>query len=217
MIVEVESYDAQTKTVYLLRSQKYVLPYFKSKGINVKVLEGHLAIRSNFASECSRSDVVYITGAGHGNYDCFTGHLKVALWKVGDYSSQEVEGKIIHLLSCRTCRDLGKDLIRNGAKAFFGYLENFQFYTEPNNIDPLQDKYTNTFIKCDSIIDREVVNCSSVKEIEERVWQEYTNEIYKWIPIDSEIAKALLWDREWFCGLGDPDTSLISNIFENDG
>jgi len=72
----------------------------------------------------------FITGVGHGDPTTFTGQNKQVLWKVGQYDPSECEGKVIKLLSCLCGKELGPDLIRNGARAFQGYTELFGWFVD---------------------------------------------------------------------------------------
>lgn len=104
-----------------------VHPVFENRGFEVIKLTGVNNNRTNFADRAKESRVVYISGIGHGNYDNYTGHSNSSLIRVGSYDSDEVNHSSIHLLSCRTGRDLGPNTVTKGAVSFMGYNENFTF------------------------------------------------------------------------------------------
>ncbi|RAI93954.1 hypothetical protein [Algoriphagus yeomjeoni] len=104
-----------------------VHPVFENRGFELIKLTGVNDNRSNFAARAKESRVVYISGIGHGNYDNFTGHGNASLIRVGSYDPTEVDHSSIHLLSCRTGRDLGPNTVSKGAVSFMGYTENFTF------------------------------------------------------------------------------------------
>ena len=62
-------------------------------------------------------------------------------------------------MSCQTARDLGPDFVRNGCRAYFGYDENFTYYMSAKD----------TFLECDSEIDRAFADGLSAAQVYERV------------------------------------------------
>lgn len=65
--------------------------------------------------------VRFFTCSAHGqNSYLLGGDGKEVLW-VGRYPAAAASGKVFHLLACRTGKNLGLDLVKNGATAFFGY------------------------------------------------------------------------------------------------
>ena len=82
-----------------------------------------LARRLPFRLSAPQSDI--IIGVGHGDNDSFTGQNESVILEVGKYNPREVKGKVIKLLSCQTGVALGPDLIKNGAKAFLGYKDDY--------------------------------------------------------------------------------------------
>ena len=139
--------------------QKNVYPYLESKGFTVQRLQGSMARRSYVAPEVRKPNVHYITGLGHGSYQSFTGDFYDPIFSVGNYSSEESTGKIVHLLSCETARTLGPDFTLHGCRAYFGYDENFSF----------QPDIADLFFECDAEIDRAIADGLSAGEVIPRV------------------------------------------------
>lgn len=79
--------------------------------------------RLPFTLSAGWSDI--IIGMGHGEADLFTGQNMALLLKVGRYQPQEVQGKVIYLLSCQTGNELGPDTISKGALSFLGFTDDF--------------------------------------------------------------------------------------------
>ena len=123
---------------------KHVHPCFRARRIYPIVLAGANDTRPNFANACRRRGVIHVSGVGHGSPTAYTGYRYSRLWQVGSYDPAEVKDTIIHLLSCKTAQQLGPDLVRNGACAYFGYFENFTITWD----------HPNVFWICDSVIDR---------------------------------------------------------------
>src|SRR5437763_1682358 len=121
-----------------------VYPYLAAKGFTIQRCQGSLARKIYVAPATHQPNVVFITGIGHGSYNSFTGDYYDPVLTVGNYSQEEAQGKIVHLLSCETARDLGPDLVSHGSKAYFGYDENFSFQMDDADM----------FFECDSEIDK---------------------------------------------------------------
>ena len=82
-----------------------------------------LVRRTPFRLTAPQSDI--IIGVGHGDETAFTGQNEALILEVGKYDPREVRGKVIKLLSCQTGVALGPDLIKNGAEAFLGYVDDY--------------------------------------------------------------------------------------------
>lgn len=100
---------------------------FQNRGFTVVAFTGTDDVRAKFVLAAKNALTTYIGGVGHGNYDVYTGHWGDVLLKIGQYDSDEVKGKVLHFLSCRTGRDLGPDAVAKGGSAYAGYDENFTF------------------------------------------------------------------------------------------
>lgn len=82
-----------------------------------------LARRVPFQLSAPQSDI--IIGVGHGDPIGFSGQNEATILEVGKYDPREVRGKVIKLLSCQTGIALGPDLVKNGAEAFLGYVDDY--------------------------------------------------------------------------------------------
>jgi len=152
------NFEPITLSAYKYRV-KNVYPYLESKGFKVQHKKGSMARRSYVAPLARQPNVRYITGLGHGSYESFTGDQYDPIFTVGDYSSEEPAGKIVHLLSCETARTLGPDFTKHGCLAYFGYDENFSF----------QPDIADLFFDCDAEIDRAVADGLSAADVMTRV------------------------------------------------
>jgi hypothetical protein len=160
------NYEPVTRAAYQYREAN-VYPYIITKGFRVTKLQGPLARRYYVAPEAKKPEVDYITGVGHGAYNIYTGDHGDIIFQVGNYHPDEAKGKIVHLLSCQTARDLGPDFVTNGAKAYFGYDENFTL-TMPEK---------DTFFECDSEIDRAFADGLTAAQVYDRVRRLYDQRI----------------------------------------
>lgn len=208
-IIEVEAnYEDVTYIGYNFRVRKYVNPYFLEKGYNPLTLFGNDAKREKFAPYCLLPDVTYISAFGHGYDDLIGGQHGEILWKVGSYDSREAQDKIIHLMSCLTARRLGPDLVDKGARAYFGYEENFTFIHLLDVEDPLDDEIADVFFQCDSQVDRLIVDGLSAGRVYDSAKELFREKYEAFLAIDTDVAMTLLHDYDCFRFYGDQDAQL---------
>jgi hypothetical protein len=208
-ILEVESnYEDVTYIGYNFRVRKYVYPYFIQKGYNVLTLFGNDATRQKFAQYCLLPDVYFISAFGHGYDDLFTGQHGEILWKACSYDPREAQGKIIHLMSCLTARQLGPDLIDKGGRAYFGYEESFVFMHTLGVSDPLNDSIADVFFQCDSEIDRLIADGLAAGEVYDGAKALFRDKQEYYLAIDSDVAMTLLQDHDALKIFGDLEALL---------
>ena len=92
--------------------------------------------------------------------------------------------KVIHLLSCQTAKELGPDLVKNGACAYFGYYENFT----------ITWNHPNVFWICDSAIDLALCNGLNAENAAKVAIHVYRYWIKKMRAIHGPTATWLTWD-----------------------
>jgi hypothetical protein len=111
----------------------------------------------------------YVTGVGHGEYGAFTGTDRLAVWDPGSDLSA-LGGAIVHLLSCQTGSSLGPRMIKAGARAFWGYSVDFEFFFQRDPPADLADDATaEVYFRMDVIIDRGVLAGRTAQEIYDSV------------------------------------------------
>lgn len=174
-----------TKAAAQYRKAK-VIPCFIKQRITPIILTGSNDTRANFKNACLRKGVVYISGVGHGSPTAYTGYRYDRLLEIGGYDPREVKGKIIHLLSCKTAQQLGPDVVRNGACAYFGYFENFTITWD----------HPNTFWICDSSIDLALCRGANARAAATFTIKIYNYWIRKMRAIHGPTATWLTWDRD---------------------
>jgi hypothetical protein len=180
------NFEIVTKTGFEYRQQN-VYPYLEQKGFALKRSQESLARRIYVAPEARKPHVVYITGVGHGDYNMYTGDFYDEIFKVGDYSSEECQDKIVHFISCETARDLGPDFVVHGCRAYFGYDENFTFLLAEADI----------FFECDSEIDRGFADGLNAGQVYERAKAVFDKHIDAYRQQGSDYNAATLeFDRD---------------------
>uniref|UniRef100_A0A7C2P305 Uncharacterized protein n=1 Tax=Schlesneria paludicola TaxID=360056 RepID=A0A7C2P305_9PLAN len=186
-VVAIDSnYEPVTKAAYEYR-ERHVYPYLTSKGFRINKFQGTLARRYYVAPAVREPGVDYITGVGHGLSDLYTGDQGDVVFRQGDYHPDEAAGKIVHLLSCQTARELGPDFVQSGCRAYFGYDVNFTFYPDDQDI----------FFECDSEIDKAFADGLSADKVYARVKKLYDKRIAELYAAGKlYVAAALETDRD---------------------
>ena len=125
------NYDDVTKRMSRYR-KKYVYDVILARFNSYELKQGRDATRSEIVQVAQDREIKYITGSGHGFYNSFMGQNAEDIWRKTcplrggpSYAKEEVENKIIHLLSCCSADVLGPDMVEKGCLAFFGYTEDF--------------------------------------------------------------------------------------------
>ena len=194
-ILAIDSDDDCVTEIICNYRNEHVYPYLESKGFGLIRCQGKSACRKDVVSEVDRDDIVYITGAGHGNDTKYTGDCRLPVFEVGNYHPAESDGKIVHFLSCGTAAELGPDFVKNGCRAYFGYSGIFTFPVD----------FSDIFLECDSEIDLAFADGLTAEEVFDHVSKYYDQKISELenegvndIDID-EIISLLERNRACFC------------------
>ena len=125
------------------------------------------AIKEKFVSELKSSVLKLVSVAGHGKSNCVCGYTQSGkspfthILLTNDVTKELAAGKIFHMLSCSTAKDLGPTLVSNGAIAYVGYDEVFKFSHELETLKP------------DCTIDQELIKGKTVNQAVENAKAEY--------------------------------------------
>ena len=181
--------DDVTQIVHDYRNQ-YVYPDLESRGFRLVYCQHQAAFRENVESAARRNDIAYITGSAHGtNIACF-GYDSLPIFEVENYQPEEVDSKVVHLLSCQTAAELGPNFVTNGCCAYFGYKGNFTF--DPDDPD--------VFLECDAEIDRAFADGLTAEEVHDRVIALYKQRISELDDAgEFEAAATLEENLEYLC------------------
>lgn len=160
------NFDPVTKAPFDYREQN-IYPLFQEKGFAIVRRQGESARRTEVAPQARQPNVIYLTGVGHGFPNSYTGDNLDPIFSVGNFSPEEVAGKIVHFLSCETAAGLGPEFVAKGCLAYFGYSDNFTY--PPNLAD--------TFFDCDSEIDRGFANGLTADQVYQNVQARFQQNI----------------------------------------
>ncbi len=99
----------------------------------------------------------------------------------GKYDPAEAQGKIFHFFacSCGSKTGIGADLVKNGARAFFGYSRVFKLVVRNQN----------EFCDCDMAIDKALIDGATAGEAYSRTMQTFDDTIQR-LRSDAEYLAA---------------------------
>lgn len=178
-------WDEVTKYLHSFR-EHLLTPHLRTHV--VAALDEYKADQPNVDQHIKSNSVDYVSAAGHGLYDRFMGYSDSVIWKTGTNLSH-FTGKIVHLLSCRTGAKLGPEIVAGGARAFWGYSENFRFLrSDPAPTPRHRDPVAALFIEMDCLIDYGILNSLTAAEIYEQVTEYVDRESASLDPFSSERA-----------------------------
>jgi hypothetical protein len=190
------TYEVLTEQASRMRIND-VYPQFVLAGFTVvpNLHESTVASRADVAPLTHNADVVFITGAGHGQTMSFLGDYDEAVFAKGEYDASEVAGKVVHFLACATAAKLGHDFVDHGCRAFIGYNMMFAF----------QPAWASVFFRCDSQIDLALAEGKTVAEAVAKARQQFDIEIQK--PGNAPIIADLQARRDNLVAIG-PDLNV---------
>jgi hypothetical protein len=145
--------------------------------LDIKHLRGSNAIQPGVDKYLKTNPIQYISGMGHGLYDTFTGFHDKPIWSASQDLSL-LKGVIVHLLSCQTGASLGREMVAQGALAFWGYTVSFSFFRQdppPSDMDT--DNVAAPFLKMDCLIDRGILGRKTASQIYNAI-EEYVADLY---------------------------------------
>lgn len=164
-----------------------------------------LARRRPFQLSAPQSDI--IIGVGHGDESSFTGQNETVILEVGKYDPREVEGKVIKLLSCQTGVVLGGDLVKNGALAFLGYVDDFVWVMDADlAAKPWTDELAATCLLpvvdgINALLDGKI--CQEALEIEKNGYSRNAE-----VEEDELVKMCLEFNKDNVVLLGDPEARV---------
>jgi hypothetical protein len=141
--------------------------------------KGKTAVQPDIDNYLLANKVDYITAAGHGTADTFTGFNRTLIWKA-DQDFTYLRAPIVHFLSCQTGAVLGQQMVADGVRAHWGYTAKFQFLCDdPQPRDLTADSIAYVFIEMDCLIDSQILSGSTADKVYEAVTDYFKSAFYK--------------------------------------
>src|SRR3990167_5540817 len=137
ILVSRPGHDLVTK--YLFDWSKRLLELAEEKGANTLDLRKQKANRKEVTSRIGKLNPNVILLNGHGDANTVCGHNNKAI--VDRKNKSVLKGSITYARSCDSAAALGPECVKNGAKAYIGYIEPFWLpYDVDKTHHPLEDK-----------------------------------------------------------------------------
>jgi hypothetical protein len=197
--------DSTTDKLYESRVEYYgylITQKFKRVGLTKSKF-----VTKNVNDELQKPGVRYFTCSAHGQNTYLVGNDLKDVLRVGSYPAQAAKGKAFHMLACKTGASLGKDLVANGATAFFGYNDSFKLITSAG--------YKDAFLDCDAVVDYKLTEGKTAGEAQDAALAQFDKQIMAFENNgDHNDAVVLAEDREYFvgpnnAGYGDPNARIV--------
>ena len=211
ILITKPEYDYTTR--YLFAWSHYVAKEAIERGDYVVELERERANRQEFESVLEKIKATFIIFQGHGNETEITGQDSKTLVKINS-NDHLFAGKIIYALSCRSALLLGKKIVKKGAKAYIGYVNDFVFYYSQNKrTRPLEDKTAQLFLESSNQIAISLIKRKKVKEAYIDSQRAFKKNILNILASSSTVEEInllpwLMWDMNNQVYHGDGEATL---------
>ncbi|MEH1836759.1 MAG: hypothetical protein V7L29_33120 [Nostoc sp.] len=196
------TYEARKSILYKeVEISKYAKKYTS--------LVGEENVRSNVQNKLKNPSIIYCTASGHGLITALKGWgpniIQSAILEIDKYEPAEAKNKIFHFQACccgypggkpdstNICitpetdpalSGLGADLVKNGAKAFFGYRK--PYMGSPDI------RWRNAIAKCDVEIDLKLILGKTAEEAYEAAITMYKRTLKKFLKSENAIPDSVL-------------------------
>ncbi|MCK9351503.1 MAG: hypothetical protein WCT49_04555 [Candidatus Paceibacterota bacterium] len=169
----------------------------KKKGLHVIDLEKKKATKKKLESYLKKQQPDTLIFNGHGAPDIITGHDNETLVDA-NANAEILKDKVVYMRSCESGKVLGPAAIRQGAKAFIGYTEPYQFWTQEDAVrEPLKDQFAKPFLSTSNQVGISLIKGKTPKEAHSDSIAVYKKEIAQLLKSDSEnafLATTLMWN-----------------------
>jgi|ERR1700722_3469666 len=184
-------------TNYLFYWAGELLREAKERKIPVIDLDKEKARRTVVESYLTKKspDVVIING--HGNETCVVGQDGEQLLIAGQ-NTHLMKGRRVYIRACRAGRQLGPDIIRNGAAGFVGYVQDFIFPYDKDSVQrPLDDEYAKPNLECSNQVAISLLKGHSADEAHQegvRAFRKKLDALMTSNSRNSAVATCLIWN-----------------------
>jgi len=202
--------DHDLTTNYLHYFAGLVIKTAIKKGTTVIDLKGKRANKKEFVSIVRETQPALIFLNGHGNSRAVGGYNDEALVRSHE-NEILLRGRIVYALSCCSARDLGKNCVRTGTKAYLGYDDDFIFLFEENKVtQPLDDQTARMFLEPSNLIITSLLKGQTPSTSWGRSQEAFRKNIRKFLTSESpkeekELIPYIMWDLNHQVCLGDKE------------
>lgn len=204
--------DHDITTSYLCYWCKEILEQAEKTNTKVVDLKSKRANKKEFESVMKKVKPSLILLNGHGSDDSITGIDNEILLKAGE-NVNLLENAISYAVSCSSAKKLGQESVKQGAKAYIGYTDEFVFLLDETKITrPLEDKTAQLFLEPSNQVAVSLLKNHTAKEAYERSKKHFRKNIQRLLTSeskqeDTEALPYLLWDMNHQVCLGDEEAT----------
>ena len=197
LLVTRSRHDEATNYLYYFAEQ--VIREAQQRNFKILDLVDKKANYNDFSGRIRKTEPDLIFLNGHGSPTSIAGYNDEILISV-DKNISLLKNKITYALSCSSAKKLGKYAIKNGAKSFIGYKENFIFMHEQDkSTRPTEDKTAKLFFEPSNLIVTTLIKGNTPKEAFNRSQKEFKNNLRKLMTSESPQGNKssipwLYWD-----------------------
>jgi len=188
-------YDRPTH--YLFHWAGLLVNEAEKKGIKVIDLDKDKAKKKNLHSYLAKQPIDTVILNGHGSPESVAGEDNEIILSVGN-GTKLLKNKIIFVRACDSGAILGKEIMKNGAKGFVGYIQPFMFLIDKDYFNkPLEDELAAPFLECSNQVGISLIKGRSVAEAHKDSLGKYSEAIDKYSSSEttnSFLLPILLWN-----------------------
>lgn len=211
LLVTRPRYDETTNYLYFWAEP--VIGKARKRNFEVLDLKEAKANAKDFAGRMKKVKPNLLFLNGHGNSESIAGHNNEILISL-DKNKKLLGDKIIYALACSSAKKLGKSAVKNGAKCFIGYKEDFVFMHEENkSTRPIEDETAKLFFQPSNLVVTTLIKGNSTLEAYNRSQEEFKRNLRKLLTSESPQKDRtpiplLMWDMFNQSCLGDNNAKV---------
>jgi len=199
LLITTPCYDKGTH--YLRAWSQPLIADAEKRGVDVKNLDKDETTKEKFQSYVGKRPVDVIVINGHGNDIAVAGKdNEEIILSVGD-GDNLLKDKDVFIRACSSGVVLGPSIMKNGAKGFIGYEQDFIVPLDKDSIGrPLEDKIAAPILECSNQIITSLIKGHSVSEAQAasmKKYEEKFDELSSSNVATTHILPFLLWNMEF--------------------
>ncbi len=188
-------YDPPTH--YLFYWAGLLIDEAKKRGVKVIDLDRSKAKKKTLHSYLAKQPIDIVILNGHGNQEAVAGEDNEIILSTGD-GTKLLKNKIIFVRACDAGTILGKEIIRQGARGFIGYVQPFMFLSNKDSFGkPLEDELAAPVLECSNQVGTSLIKGRSAGEAHKDSLDKYTKAIDKYSSSEAKnsfLLPILLWN-----------------------
>lgn len=211
ILVTMPNHDDTTR--YLSAWSKPVIELAHQKKDQILILKGKQANLKEFTNAVEKIQPSFIFFNGHGNETTITGYNNQPLVDVGT-NVEILKSKIIYALSCQSAKKLGPKSIKQGAKTYIGYTEDFIFVYDTNKKKrPEKDDTAGCFLSASNQIAISLLEEKTTGQAYADSQNTFQKTIRSLLTSESKAEQSsmmrfLIWDMKHQVCLGDQEAKI---------